>query len=190
MNRRDFVRVGMFSGLLTSIPLEMSLAQEKKQPIRHEFASDVVIIGGGLGGCAAALAILRNGKYVVLTEETDWIGGQLTAQGVPPDEHNWIESFGATQFYRNFRTAIRNYYVRNYPLTDAARTRKNLNPGDGDVSKLCHEPRVALAVLYELFQPYLSSGKVIPRIVREKAHLLTEFQEFIRTQGIETHWND
>ncbi|MDR2757263.1 MAG: FAD-dependent oxidoreductase, partial [Planctomycetaceae bacterium] len=32
--------------------------------------------------------------------------------------------------------------------------------------------------------------KVIPRMVREKAPLLTEFQEFIRTQGIETHWND
>jgi hypothetical protein len=150
----------MFSGLLTFIPLEMSLAQDKKRQFQHELSSDVVIIGGGLGGCAAALAVLRNGKRVVLTEETDWIGGQLTAQGVPPDEHAWIESFGATRLYRNFRTAIRNYYVRNYPLTDAARTRKNLNPGDGSVSPLCHEPRVALAVLYELFQPYLSSGKL------------------------------
>ena len=38
---------------------------------------DVVIIGGGLGGCAAALSACANGLYVLLTEETDWIGGQI-----------------------------------------------------------------------------------------------------------------
>ena len=53
--------------------------------------ADVVIIGGGLGGCAAALAALRSGLRVILTEETDWIGGQLTSQAVPPDENRWIE---------------------------------------------------------------------------------------------------
>jgi NADPH-dependent 2,4-dienoyl-CoA reductase/sulfur reductase-like enzyme len=57
--------------------------------------ADIVIIGGGLGGCAAALAAARNGLRVILTEETDWIGGQLTSQAVPPDENPWIETFGA-----------------------------------------------------------------------------------------------
>lgn len=37
--------------------------------------SDIVIIGGGLGGCAAALAACRLGVQVILTEPTDWIGG-------------------------------------------------------------------------------------------------------------------
>ena len=36
-----------------------------------EFAADLVIIGGGLGGCAAALAAARNGLRVIMTEETD-----------------------------------------------------------------------------------------------------------------------
>ena len=58
---------------------------------------DVAVIGGGTGGCAAALAALRAGMRVVMTEETDWIGGQLTSQAVPPDEHPWIESFGGTR---------------------------------------------------------------------------------------------
>src|SRR3712207_8348422 len=49
------------------------------------------------GGCAAALAACRAGLRVVLSEETDWIGGQLTSQAVPPDEHPWIESFGCTR---------------------------------------------------------------------------------------------
>src|SRR3954447_26637228 len=61
----------------------------------REIAADLAIVGGGLGGCAAALAALRLGKSVVLTEPTDWIGGQLTQQAVPPDEHPWIEQFGA-----------------------------------------------------------------------------------------------
>ena len=57
----------------------------------RELAADVVVVGGGLGGCAAALAALRAGRTVILTEPTDWVGGQLTQQAVPPDEHPWIE---------------------------------------------------------------------------------------------------
>ena len=48
--------------------------------------TDVLIIGGSLGGVAAALAVARWGHTVILTEETNWLGGQLTAQGVPLDE--------------------------------------------------------------------------------------------------------
>ncbi|WP_257657122.1 FAD-dependent oxidoreductase [Parapedobacter lycopersici] len=127
---------------------------------QHGFSADVIIAGGGLGGCAAALAALRNGLRVVLTEETDWIGGQLTQQGVPPDEHQWIETHGATQCYRDFRAGIRQFYIQNYPLTETAKSRRYFNPGDGTVSALCHEPRVALAVLHALFAPYISAGKL------------------------------
>ncbi|MEU8047646.1 nitronate monooxygenase [Micromonospora echinofusca] len=47
------------------------------------------------------------------------IGGppQLTSQAVPPDEHSWIEQFGATASYRALRTGIHDYYRRHYPLT-------------------------------------------------------------------------
>jgi flavin-dependent dehydrogenase len=39
-----------------------------------EFSADIVICGGGLGGCASAMASLRNNLKVILTEETDRIG--------------------------------------------------------------------------------------------------------------------
>lgn len=126
----------------------------------REFACDVAVIGGGTGGCAAALAAARTGLRVVMTEETDWIGGQLTAQMVPPDEHPWIESFGGTQAYRAYRSAVREYYRRNYPLTPDARARWNLNPGDGSVSRLTHEPKVSLAVLEDTLAPYASGGRL------------------------------
>src|SRR5450755_3751858 len=79
---------------------------------------DVAVIGGGVGGCAAALAALRNGMRVVMTEETEWIGGQLTSQAVPPDEHAWIETHGATGAYRAYRQAIRQYYRDHSDLSD------------------------------------------------------------------------
>ena len=125
-----------------------------------EYRADIVIIGGGIGGFAAALAAARAGKSVILTEETDWIGGQLTSQAVPPDENWWIESFGGTYLYRKFRQGVRHYYERNYPLKAEARQVLHLNPGNGAVSRLCHEPRVALAVLEEMIAPYRQSGRV------------------------------
>jgi hypothetical protein len=127
---------------------------------KETLTADLVIAGAGLGGCAAALAALRNGLSVILTEETDWIGGQVSQQGVPPDEHQWIETHGAPKAYSDFRNAVRQYYIKNYPLTADAKSRKNLNPGDGAVSRLCHEPRVAVAVLNDMLAPYQSQGKL------------------------------
>lgn len=126
----------------------------------RELKADVAVIGAGTGGCAAALAALRNGLRVVMTEETDWIGGQLTAQAVPPDEHPWIESFGGTQAYRRYRNSVRDYYRANYPLTAEVRANAQFNPGGGSVSKLTHEPPVSLAVLRAMLQPYISAGSL------------------------------
>ncbi len=135
---------------------------------RKELAADLVIVGGGLGGCAAALAAARNGARVILTEETDWIGGQLTAQAVPPDENPWIETHGGTRSYLDLRRRIRDYYRRNFPLTAEARARQHLNPGNGSVSRLCHEPRIALAALEEMLAPFVA-GLRIRLLLRHRA---------------------
>ncbi len=124
----------------------------------REIRCDIAIVGASTGGCAAALAACRAGLRVVLTEETDWIGGQLTSQGVPPDEHPWIESFGATLAYRTYRNGVRQYYRDHYPLTPEARASMRLNPGGGSVSAITHEPRVSLAVLEAMLARYQSAG--------------------------------
>lgn len=127
----------------------------------RQFQADVAIIGGSMGGCAAALAALRHGLRVVLTEETAWIGGQMTSQLVPAfDEHPWIEGAGCTRSYRDFRNAIRRHYRTYYPLSDAARSRSNLSPGGGLVSNFQCDPRAALQVLEAMLAPYLSSGRL------------------------------
>ncbi len=126
----------------------------------REAQTDILIVGAGLGGVAGALAALRLGKRVILTEETDWIGGQLTSQAVPPDEHPWIEMHGCTATYRDLRNRIRDWYRRNYPLLPPHTHDPRLNPGGGYVSALCHEPRAALDSMHEMLAPWLSSGNL------------------------------
>lgn len=132
-------------------------------------AADFVIIGGGLGGCAAALAACSRGLRVVMTEETDWIGGQLTAQAVPPDENRWIESIGGTASYRALRTAVRAHYQRDPSLLARARSNPRLNPGNGWVSRLCAEPRVWLEALHTMLAPYVAAGQLT---ILRRTHLV------------------
>jgi hypothetical protein len=125
----------------------------------REISADLVIVGGGSAGAPRRWPP-RSGLRVVMTEETDWVGGQLTSQAVPLDENAWIESTGGTGSYRQLRRRIREYYARNYPLTAAARANPRLNPGNGNVSRLCHEPRVGLAALEEMLAPHLASRRL------------------------------
>src|SRR5437879_13673322 len=124
----------------------------------READTDVLVVGGGVGGVAAALAAVQLGCRVLLTEESDWIGGQLTSQAVPPDEHPWIESLGCTASYRRLRNGIRAYYREHYPLLPSVRSDPRFNPGVATVGGLCHEPRVALAVIEQMLAPHRSSG--------------------------------
>jgi hypothetical protein len=126
----------------------------------HERRTTVLVAGGGMGGVAAALAAAERGADVVLVEETAWLGGQLTTQAVPLDEHPWIERFGCTARYRALRDGIRAHYRAHYPLTAAARARPFLSPGSSRVSALSHEPRAALAVIEAMLAPHCASGRV------------------------------
>ncbi|WP_037083638.1 FAD-dependent oxidoreductase [Neorhizobium vignae] len=122
--------------------------------------TDILVVGGGLGGVAAALGACRAGRSVIMTEEFDWIGGQLTSQAVPSDEHTWVEQFGITRSYRKLREGVRQYYRDHYPLTEGARAWGDLNPGAGWVSRICAEPRVSLAVMEAMLAPYRGAGKL------------------------------
>ncbi len=152
MNRRELIKYsGLLAGGFSLLPY---------LPNHAELSADVIIIGGGVGGCAAALAAARAGARVIMTEETDWIGGQLTQQAVPPDEHPWIEGFGATRSYRAYRNAVREHYRAYYPLRGEVFKAPAFNPGECTVSYLCHEPRAAHAVLQGMMAPFISNGQL------------------------------
>ena len=121
---------------------------------------DVAVIGGSLGGVVAALSAARRGKKVYLCEETGWIGGQLTSQAVPPDEHPWIESCGATQSYMAYREDVRSYYRSHPQASPALKNQQFLRPGGAWVSRIPHEPAVAHGILRGYLQPYLERGVI------------------------------
>ena len=121
----------------------------------REFRCDMLIAGAGAGGFAAALRASSRGHTVCLTEESDWIGGQITAGGVSAlDENRFIEFAGGTRSYYEMRERIRDHYRKNYPLTPAARAWENLNPGSCYVSPLCFEPKAGVKVLEDMLAPH------------------------------------
>lgn len=122
---------------------------------------EILIVGGGTGGVAAALAACEMGRRVVLAEPTGWIGGQLTQQAVPPDENRWIETSGGTRRYRDYRRRVRAFYSGYYPLSETASRNPEFNPGNGTVSRLCHEFRVSVVVLESALMPYVASGLLV-----------------------------
>jgi hypothetical protein len=123
--------------------------------------TDVLIVGGGCGGVAAALAVTRAGRTCIIAEPTRWLGGQLTSQAVPPDEHRWIEEpWGCNRSYGDFRRRVRDWYRQYGNLTQDAARQDRLNPGDGWVSRLCFDPRVGVAVIDDLLAPHVAAGRI------------------------------
>lgn len=86
-----------------------------------------------------APAATRIGARVCITEETEWLGGQFTQQGLnASDEHRWIDTTGSTKSYADMRKIMRGMYGGAS------------NPGGCWVSHLCAEPRAALTAIHKL----------------------------------------
>ena len=122
--------------------------------------ADVVVVGGSIGGCLAALSVAKKGYKVIMTEEYPWIGGQFTSQGVPSDEHEWIEEFGCTKTYRFFRNRVQELFKENANVKEEIKKQNIINPGNGWVSKICHEPSLTLRIFYEMLNPYIEKGLI------------------------------
>jgi len=98
---------------------------------------DLLIAGGGLAGAAAAYEGLRLGQTVCLTEITDWVGGQISAQGTSALDES--DTQAARLFfprgYLDFRQRIQKVYA-------------SPNPGDCWVSESCFLPVDGHKVLF------------------------------------------
>lgn len=171
MSFRSFVRRGALAALSLSISLTAFACNAPQDTEEDEGASQdaitgtgpkgstpaagsvqdcqVLIVGGGTGGMAAALASTRIGAKTCVTEETDWVGGQFTAQGLnASDEHRFIDTVGATRSFALLRANMRAAYGGKK------------NPGGCWVSHLCAEPKVALDAFEKMTKSAIDSGKL------------------------------
>lgn len=89
--------------------------------------TEVLVIGGGTGGTAAAIQAARSGHKTILIEPTNMLGGMLTAAGVSCTDGNANLHSG---IWEEFQQALRKHYGRKW-----------LN--SGWVSENCFEPHVA-----------------------------------------------
>lgn len=149
---------------------------------------DILIVGGGCGGVAAALAACSLNRSVILTDEFPWLGGQLTSQMVPPDENAWIETHGCTKRYEFFREKVRNKYRQVLPLNTNAFANSFLNPGGGWVSRLCFEPRIGWQILLDMLQSSISCGhlRLIERSIPIAADIDGDTIRSVTFRNVET----
>lgn len=109
---------------------------------------DVLVVGGGLSGVATAYEGLLAGKRVCITEITDWVGGQISAQGTsalderPTQRRRLFYSRG----YLELRKRIKDKY-------------RQLNPGDCWVSDSCFLPRDGHKVLNQMLKDAAREGR-------------------------------
>jgi hypothetical protein len=99
---------------------------------------DVVVVGGGTGGVAAAIQAARLNVDTCLIEETDWLGGMLTSAGVSAIDGRTDTPSGV---FKEFLADIKNYYKENGHESDTEKC---------SVSYFCFEPHVGDFILKQM----------------------------------------
>lgn len=119
-----------------------------------KYVCDILIVGGGTGGTAAAIQAVSAGYHVIIVEETKWLGGQMTSQGVSAlDEHPLMKKFGGTSLYYTFQNHIRNYYTNNFRISPKGKSVTPFNPSSNK-NRLCFEPQIGAMILQRMLQSH------------------------------------
>lgn len=137
----------------------------RETPIEHiRTAYDVIIAGAGTGGFGAAVQAARLGMTVLLVEETDWIGGQMTAAAVtsmdegPTEKGRPYVLVRERGIYHEFSEAVFAHY-RDRGM-DANRAYWN--------ARLCMEPREGQHLLYQMLDEARTHTPALHVLLRTK----------------------
>ncbi|NET49431.1 MAG: FAD-dependent oxidoreductase [Merismopedia sp. SIO2A8] len=108
---------------------------------------ELLVVGAGLSGAAAAYEGLLAGRTVCMTDITDWVGGQISSQGTSAlDEAGGQRSrLFYSKGYNELRTRIEDHYDL-------------LNPGDCWVSAACYLPNDAHEILVDMLEDAEDDG--------------------------------
>ncbi|NEP14421.1 MAG: FAD-dependent oxidoreductase [Symploca sp. SIO2C1] len=145
--KRSLINLTLCSAFLSSLMPQPVLATPPRTP-DETVECEILVVGGGLAGSAAAYEGLLAGRTVCLTEITDWVGGQISAQGTSAlDERaTQRELLFYPRGYLELRERIEEYYDQ-------------LNPGECWVSESCFLPRDAHSVLFDILQEAAEEGE-------------------------------
>ncbi|HSH19454.1 MAG TPA: FAD-dependent oxidoreductase [Draconibacterium sp.] len=93
------------------------------------YETDVLVIGGTTGGIAAGIQSARMGVPTLIVEETPWLGGMITAQGVSATDGNHNLHSG---IWNEFRTKLRTHYGSEAALATGWVSNTQFEPHVGD----------------------------------------------------------
>lgn len=97
----------------------------------ERITTDVLVVGGGTGGPAAAIQAARRGVRTVLVSEFPWLGGMLTSAGVSAPDGNELVAF---------QTGIWGAFLREL------RSRQPGGLDHGWVSFFTYDPRIGAEI--------------------------------------------
>jgi len=129
--------------------------------MNENLQADVAIIGGGFGAVAAAIALTDRGFKVILTDEYDWIGGQVSSQAlcVLDELYDPTGESIMNARYAEFRNRLRAHY-KQYKLSPLGAAQLDFCAGNAACTPVTAEPHVAHAVLLDMVSGALKSGKL------------------------------
>ncbi|HKR82203.1 MAG TPA: FAD-dependent oxidoreductase [Candidatus Saccharimonadales bacterium] len=132
--RKIGLRLGIL-GVVAALAVGTGVGLWQYEHNKVDKSYDVLVVGSGPGGIAAAIQAARMGEHVAVLEETDWVGGQMTAADVGTmDEGNpAVRKSGiygefvqrATDYYRSRGKSMGTCYFATNTLC--------VDPHDGQV---------------------------------------------------------
>ena len=137
---------------------------------------DVLVLGGGVGGVAAAEAAASDGASVIVVEPTSVLGGQLTSQLVPvPDENRYVgvANGASTDRYRALREDVRAIYAAKTGVRKQAAN----NIGQCWVSSVSGLPSVWSQAIQNRLAPHIENGRL------KKVYLRHQLRRIVRYSG-------
>ncbi len=125
---------------------------------------EVVVVGGTLGGVAAASHAMQTGSQTCLIELTPWLGGQISSQGVSAVDESramrWEENFSPS--WQDFKRLIRSQPIALPEWTGLSDRRWVYETNSCWVGSLCFLPAAganAAAQLLEAAKPQAPSSR-------------------------------
>jgi hypothetical protein len=108
---------------------------------------EVVVVGGTLGGVAAAAQSMRSGAQTCLIELTPWLGGQISSQGVSAidESPSMRERNNFSEDWQNFKKLIQNQEVTLPSWTNLTTPQKVSEINSCWVGSLCFPPKAGAA---------------------------------------------
>ncbi|MBW4695701.1 MAG: FAD-dependent oxidoreductase [Lyngbya sp. HA4199-MV5] len=134
----------------------------------QQLRADVLVVGGGTGGTAAAIQAARRGAKTILVSEFSWLGGMLTSAGVSAPDGNELLAL---------QTGLWGAFLREL------RQRQPEGLDHGWVSFFTYDPRVGA----QIFADWVAAlpnlqwiiGQTPEAVLWEGDHMIgVRFQEF------------